>query len=177
LRNTRVWARRFRRPALATLAVVLVAMVVTPLFGRKQPPVSQPIAFNHRKHTQDLELGCDFCHKYFQTGAHSGLPGAETCGICHSVLLGKTEAAAKLTELVTDGEPLRFNKLFRLPDYVFFTHRRHVAVGELDCAVCHDGIAETEAPPGLPLVTIKMAFCLDCHRDRSVTTDCTACHR
>jgi len=169
---------RAGRPRFVLLLVVaLVVALAVPLVARRQPPVPQPIAFNHSKHTGDLQLGCDFCHQYFRTSEHSGLPDAQTCALCHSVPQGESEEAAKLTELLTTGEPLQFNKLFRLPDYVFYTHRRHVTVAELDCTECHDGIADTESPPERPLIKVTMAFCVDCHEEREVTTDCNACHR
>jgi len=41
-----------------------------------QAPVPQPVAFNHLKHTKDLELECQVCHQQVNTGAHAGLPDA-----------------------------------------------------------------------------------------------------
>ncbi len=158
----------------------VAALVVASAFvlrAAREPPVPQPIAFNHLKHTRDLGLGCEFCHKYVQLGAHSGLPDAETCSLCHRVPLGTSEEAAKLTEMISDGEPLQFNKLFQLADHVFYTHRRHVGIAELECDNCHGAIADTERPPTRPLVDITMDFCLDCHRERELTVDCNACHR
>lgn len=166
-----------RRIALVALVMVLTAAIGTPLLARRHSAVPQPVAFNHRWHTQDLQLTCDFCHKYVRLGAHSGLPGEETCGMCHSTPQGDSEEAARVTELLEAGEPLRFNKLFGLPSHVFYTHRRHVAIGEIECAVCHGDIADTERPPERPLVDVDMDFCIDCHEERDVTTDCNACHR
>lgn len=97
--------------------------------------------------------------------------------MCHSVAQGTSEEASRLTEILTSGGPLQFNKLFRLPSHVFYTHRRHVGIAELPCATCHGAIAETTRPPERPLVDIKMQFCLDCHRERDQTLDCNACHR
>ena len=177
-------ARRMAWPVLlallvlALLAVDIASLVPPPSAPlRRKPNVVQPIAFNHQKHTQDLHLRCDFCHKYYQIGRHSGLPGADVCRICHVIALGTSPEAAKLTELLKTGQPLQFKKLFRLPDYVYYSHRRHVEIAKLDCATCHDGIADTRVPPQRPLIEIKMQFCLDCHVARGVTTDCTACHR
>ncbi len=144
---------------------------------RSNPPVGQPIAFNHRKHTEDLSLPCTFCHKYVLTGAHAGLPDASTCSTCHRTAQGPSEEAARVTQLIDAGDPIVFNKLFRLPDHVFYTHRRHVGIGELECTNCHGAIAQTERPPDRPLVRITMQFCTDCHRERDQSTDCTACHR
>ncbi len=165
-----------RRGHLA-IVVLLIAAAVVPLLARRGPAIPQPIAFNHRKHTQDLGLACEFCHKYVRQGAHAGLPAADTCSMCHSVPQGSSTEAARVTELITEGDPLQFNKLFRLPSHVYFTHRRHVGIGELECENCHGAIANTERPPGRPLVRITMEFCTDCHAEREQTLDCNGCHR
>lgn len=168
-----------RSPRLVILGVsaVLVLVVAVPVIATRAAPVAQPIAFNHRKHTEDLSLNCEFCHKYVRTGAHAGLPGAETCGICHRTPQGTTDEAARVTELLNAGDPLQFNKLFRLPWHVFYTHRRHVEIAGLDCTNCHGAIAETERPPRRPLVRITMDYCIGCHREQGQTEDCNACHR
>ncbi len=163
--------------AWAGAVILLILMIGIGLLVRREPAVSQPIAFNHLKHTQELGLDCVFCHTYVETGAHPGLPDADTCSLCHRAPLGESEEAAKLSQLIADGEPLRFNKLFRLPDHVFYTHRRHVGIAELDCTICHGEISETEIPPERPLVEISMSFCLDCHLEQEETVDCNACHR
>jgi Cytochrome c7 and related cytochrome c len=140
-------------------------------------PVTQPIAFNHLKHTKDLGLECQFCHVYVTTGAHAGLPGADICGMCHQAQLGTSPEAARVTALLTSGDGLRFNKLFRLPAHVYYSHRRHVGIGKLECPQCHGGIAATERPPTRPLVRITMKRCVDCHRAQGQSLDCVACHR
>ncbi len=72
----RVW------PYLAlALGIVLIAAVVLPVIALGSSRVPQPVDFNHLKHTQDLGLGCEFCHPYAQTSAHSGLPDATTCSV------------------------------------------------------------------------------------------------
>ena len=89
-------------------------------------------------------------------------------------------ATAPCLPAVSSGEAgaaIRFNKLFLMPDHVFYTHRRHVAIAEIDCAQCHGAIAETERPPDRALVRITMDTCMDCHRDRGQTLNCNACHR
>ena len=159
------------------IVAVLILGVAIPIFARRSPAVSQPVAFNHRKHTQDLGLNCEFCHKYVRTGAHPGLPGAETCAMCHRIRQGTSAEGARVTELLAAGDPLRFNKLFRLPSHVFYTHRRHVGIAKLECTNCHGAIADTERPPKRPLVRIKMKVCLNCHRRQGQSLDCVSCHR
>ncbi len=154
----------------------VVALVLVGL-ARRSPAVPQPVAFNHRKHTQDLQLNCEFCHQYVTSGAHAGLPGNDICSTCHLAPLGESQEAARLTELLSRGDSLQFQKLFRLPSHVTYTHRRHVGIAQLECQQCHGGIADTERPPARPLVEIRMGFCLNCHRASEQSLDCVACHR
>jgi hypothetical protein len=157
------------------LAILLVAAAHSIL--TRGPSVKQPVAFNHRKHTEQLKIACQLCHQYDATGAHAGLPSAQTCVMCHQVPQGTTAEAARLTVLLARGEPLRFDKLFHLPPYVYFTHRRHVGIAKLPCEQCHGAIAHTERPPERPLVGIRMRVCLDCHQLTGQSVDCVACHR
>jgi len=160
------------------LAVVVIAASIPAIaIAWREPPVPQPVAFNHRKHTQDLGLDCAFCHPYVRSGAHAGLPDAATCSMCHSTTQGTSAEAARVTELLTAGDSLHFNKLFGLPAHAFYTHRRHVAIAELECRGCHGPIAETERPPRRALVRIDMDFCISCHRTAGVSLSCNACHR
>lgn len=160
--------------ALGALIVALV--LLASLLGRT-PSVAQPIAFNHRKHTEDLGLACEFCHAYVTRSARAGLPGRELCSACHVVEQGESPEAAKLTRLIQQGDSLVFNKLFRLPAHVYYSHRRHVGIAGIKCETCHGLIQATERPPGRPLVKVDMDFCLGCHRSRSQSSDCVACHR
>jgi predicted CXXCH cytochrome family protein len=162
---------------LAGVGIVVVVSAAVLFVGIPSPPVPQPIAFNHLKHTQDLGLPCSFCHRYVETGAHAGLPDEQTCATCHLNPQGTSEEAAKVTELLTAGKPIRFNKLFRLPPDVFYTHRRHVGIAKLECTNCHGAIAESERPPKRALVKVDMDFCLDCHAERGQSEDCNSCHR
>lgn len=167
------------RAGLHRLLLVLpaAAFVILVLVLGREPAIPQPITFSHLKHSTDLELACEFCHQYVNVGAHAGLPGGEICAYCHLAPQGKSADAARLTDLLNAGTPFRFNKLFRLPDHVYYTHGRHVGVAELECVNCHGGIATTERPPQRALVRIDMDFCLDCHRANGQTLDCNACHR
>lgn len=166
--------RRLIIGALAlTMAVTGFAAGRTAL--RPTERVAQPIQFNHQKHVKDVGLECSTCHEYFETREHSGLPSIALCKGCHAEALGKSSEEQKLLKL-GDPPPV-FRKLFRMPDHVRYSHRRHVASGGLKCETCHGAIADTTAPPVSPLVRITMATCIGCHADRGVQTDCTQCHR
>ncbi|HXJ32372.1 MAG TPA: cytochrome c3 family protein [Gemmatimonadales bacterium] len=160
-----------------TLPVLGVAIVRSLLLYT--PAVKQPVAFDHRTHTERLKIECRLCHQYVATGAHAGLPDGARCAMCHQVRQGTSPEAARLTMLITRGagDSLRFNKLFHLPPYVYFTHQRHVGIAQLPCQSCHGMIALTQTPPERPLVKIRMQVCLDCHLAKGQSVDCVACHR
>jgi len=141
---------------------------------RPAKPVSQPMAFDHRLHVEEAEIECDTCHEHVTTGEHAGLPSFELCLDCHEE--PESDAEARVVELAAAGTA-SFKKLFRMPDHVYYTHRRHVGVAQLDCEQCHGAIASTVAPPETPLVRITMDTCIDCHRREGVRSSCTACHR
>lgn len=166
-----------RRPRLLGLVAAAILVVGGASLVAGQRGVSQPIAFNHRKHTQDLQLDCEFCHQYVRTGAHPGLPSLEVCAMCHQARQGTSREAERVTAFVEQGRPLVFAKLFQLPAHVFYTHRRHVGIAQLECRNCHGDIALTTRPPRRPLVRVGMRACLNCHRRTGQTTDCVACHR
>ncbi len=139
-------------------------------------PVDQPIAFSHKKHVKDLDLACSTCHAYYEKESFSGIPGSDVCASCHAEAQGKSDEEAKLVKLLTSGAPLVWKQLFRQPPHVFYSHRRHVVVAKLDCTACHGAIAETSTPPRR-VKRLVMDDCLECHRQKGVPTDCTACHR
>jgi hypothetical protein len=145
--------------------------------GRPTPRrIEQPIAFDHRKHVQDLELACSTCHVYYETQTFSGLPAAEICATCHAEAQGKSAEEAKLVKLLASGGTLAWRPLFVQPAHVFFSHRRHVVAGKLECKGCHGTIASSETPPG-HVQKLVMQDCLDCHRRAGAATSCTTCHR
>lgn len=162
-------------------AIVLVSATIGYAAGRAMlrpaRAVSQPIGFNHRLHTRDLELECNHCHQFYDSSEHSGLPSLEVCLECHEGGEQESPELARLAELAAAGEMDVFRKLFRMADHVYYSHRRHVAIADIDCAACHGPIADTASPPREPLVHVDMDFCLNCHRQSGVAEDCTRCHR
>ena len=144
---------------------------------RPSQRITQPIAFNHQKHAGDLEMECGMCHEHVTEGDHAGLPMLSTCMGCHEEAQTAEAEEKKIRDLIATGRNDAFRKLFRMPDHAFYSHRRHVVSGGIQCETCHGAIARTTTPPERPLVRITMDFCIDCHRRKNVSTDCTQCHR
>jgi len=168
-----------RRLILGAVALSMagVGFVAGRIAFRPVQDVPQPVAFNHLKHVQDAGLECSTCHEYFETSEHSGLPELATCLMCHDGTITDSAAEKRLVQEAEKTPPPRCRKLFRLPDHVYYSHRRHVAVAGLKCEECHGGIAATTAPPSRPLVRVTMDTCIAGHARQGVPTDCTQCHR
>jgi len=164
------------RIALALVGLVALLVILYALFSYSAG-IDQPIAFNHRLHIEDNGIECIECHPYFMGHAVSGLPGGEVCAGCHEEAMTESPEEKKLVELLQAGDGVGFQKTFNLPDHVYYSHRRHVAIAQLPCENCHGKIAESLSPPRRPLVKVDMDFCMGCHDDMGVTNDCIACHR
>lgn len=169
------WAR----PAVLGLLVFFAASFAAAALFSDPTPIgraSQPIAFNHQRHVDDLGLECEGCHQYYKKETFSGLPEAEVCEFCHAEAQGESAAEAQLVQLLGEGKPLEWQSLFQQPSHVFFTHRRHVVVAQMECSVCHGEIASSERPPDW-VKLLTMDDCVDCHQREDAATRCTACHR
>ena len=135
----------------------------------------QPISFNHKKHL-DQGLGCDSCHRYFKTQNFSGMPTVSICLECHKDPVTQNSEEEKIRQIHKKGEEIRWKRLYEQPDHVFFSHRRHVVLGKMECKNCHGDIGQSERPPSKQWVNMTMSWCMDCHAKRKVTNDCLACH-
>jgi len=180
------WVRTVGRNVVSALLVVAVVAC------DRSSAVTQPIAFNHKAHI-DSGLECPFCHDSVESDAHAGVPPTDTCLVCHeSSTVGAatddcegchevdgSEATfeATLQRYGARGEPVPWHRIYDLPDHVYFSHRRHVAVAGIECAECHGDVPNLVVPAAQPLVRHRMDWCLGCHEARGASTDCIHCHR
>lgn len=80
-------------------------------------------------------------------------------------------------------QPIQWNKVHNVPDFVYFDHRPHVAAG-VDCQSCHGPVENMERVKQTG--DLSMGWCVNCHRDANRTgvagkavkapIDCSACH-
>jgi hypothetical protein len=133
----------------------------------------QPIQFNHRAHK---EIECTTCHESVKTQAFAGLPSVDLCMTCHDTALTKNPEEEKIRTLARTQRPAQWQRLFKQPAHVFYSHRRHVEIAKLECKACHGNIGETTFPP--PRVrNLSMKACIACHQAKAVKADCVDCHR
>ena len=155
------------------------------------PLLEQPIEYSHMLHAGELKIACEYCHSQARRSIHAGVPETETCMNCHKVIPneGRPELQ-KLTAFYESGEPIPWQKVHDLPDFVYFSHKRHVR-GGVECTECHGNMAQ-EMTVAKRVNTLQMGWCLDCHKDhpkvdenyganaalrRAELKDCLTCHK
>jgi len=160
----------------AVVLVVSAALGGAVTWARGQL-VGQPIGYSHAVHVQDNDMECVDCHQYVMEGARATIPNIEVCGDCHDEQIGDSPEEAKVVEYVTRGERIPWQKVYQVPESVYFSHRRHTAIGQIACEVCHGAVGERMLPVSRPAVRVSMNRCIGCHLEREVSVDCVACHR
>lgn len=142
-----------------------------------QKSVSQPIAYNHNKHIEEVGLSCFDCHIQVQTHQKASIPNIEICKNCHEQAMTESKEEAKLVDYIKNNQPIPWIQVNRVPDYAYFSHRRHVTLGKVACQDCHGDVNKMTLPFSKPYRPLKMKFCISCHEKNRVNTDCTKCHR
>ena len=122
----------------------------------------QPGPFSHEHHVGGLGIDCRYCHTSVETSARAGLPATHICMTCHSQVWTGAPMLAPVRQSLARDEPLVWNRVAAVPDYVYFNHSIHVSRG-VACVECHGRVDK------MPLMqrahALQMGFCLDCHRD------------
>jgi hypothetical protein len=81
---------------------------------------------------------------------------------CHSQIWTNAAILAPVRQSLAQQRPLRWERVYTLPDYVYFDHSIHVAKG-VGCTECHGPIGDM--PLTRKATTLYMSWCLDCHRN------------
>lgn len=145
----------------------------------------QPINFSHKRHVSELKMECQFCHWSVAKSAFAAIPEVETCIGCHGVIVPDPKLATKsdpnqkteiekLKDYYARSEPIPWIKVHVMPDHVRFNHKRHVKAG-VSCHECHGQVPEMDVVERVS--SMKMGWCLDCHRQRGASIDCSTCHK
>ncbi len=160
--------------------------ITVPAAARGNPasgPV-QPIDFRHDIHAGTYKIPCLYCHAYADKSPVANIPALSVCMNCHKFVNGSTPEFEKNIEMVRDhfsnGQPVPWVSVYRLPDHAFFNHKRHVKAG-LECQACHGPV---EAMPRVyKYSSLKMGWCVTCHKANlhnaqfASSIDCYTCHR
>ena len=97
--------------------------------------------------------------------------------MCHQAALTEDPEEEKVRQYAEKGLRIPWQRLYEVPGHAYFSHRRHVALGGLDCVACHGNVAASAAPLTVAAVPMSMERCVGCHTQRGAANDCNACHR
>jgi predicted CXXCH cytochrome family protein len=124
--------------------------------------VDQPVPFSHQHHVTELGVDCRYCHNQVESGAYAQIPPVQVCMTCHKQIWYNSPLLAPIRNSYATGEPVIWNKVTRLPHYVYFNHSIHIAKG-VGCVSCHGDVGS------MPLTRLahpmQMQFCTTCHKN------------
>lgn len=164
----------FRKSSNSLARVTLVGSVVgffvfwgivyliywSPYTTNQGVPREQVVPFSHQHHVAGLGLDCRYCHTSVETSSFAGIPPTETCMTCHSRVWTDAPMLAPVRQSLAADQPLRWNRVNQLPDFVFFNHSIHVQKG-IGCSSCHGPV--NEMPLTWKAHSLYMRWCLECH--------------
>lgn len=140
----------------------------------------QPVKFSHVTHAGRHEIQCQFCHWSVTKAAFASIPEVEVCAGCHKIAAGKDlpqqsqDEIKKVLEYFEAGKQIPWVKVHVMPDHVRFSHKRHVKAG-VACQQCHGQVPEMETVERVS--SMKMGWCVSCHREQGASIDCLTCHK
>jgi hypothetical protein len=145
----------------ATIGYVAAEMYRSGYMTNQGVPREQPVPFSHEHHYNGLGIQCGYCHTTAEQSSFAGIPPTHTCMTCHSQIWTNAPMLQPVRTSYQTGTSLEWVRVHDLPDFVYFSHKIHVAKG-IACQVCHGDVNV------MPLVrrtqSLQMRWCLECHR-------------
>lgn len=140
----------------------------------------QPIFFRHDIHAGQFKIQCQYCHYSVNVSPEPGIPSVQTCMGCHLVIGGRDSADQaeinKVRQAWNEKKPVQWVRVHFIARHAHFPHQRHIkALGPTACATCHGDVQRMPQVHKVNRVD-NMGFCITCHIERKVSTDCSVCH-
>ena len=146
--------------------------VVTLCVGQSKAP-DQPIAYSHKVHAGALKLKCAMCHTNPNPGEMMKFPVTATCMQCHTAIKTDSPEIQKVAAAAKENREIKWARVYQIPSYVNFSHRSHMETGS-QCSECHADVAVRDQL--FKEGDISMGGCMNCHRLKKASIDCTYCH-
>lgn len=136
-----LWKLLLIAGVLGLFLVLLVVNILktSPYISQNKVPIPQVVPFSHAHHVGGLGLDCRYCHTTVEYSADAGMPPTHTCMTCHSRIWTQARILEPVRESYRTDKPLHWQRVYRLPDYVYFDHSIHVNKG-VGCTTCHGPI-------------------------------------
>jgi hypothetical protein len=148
--------------ALVGLTATLVAIYLSPYVTEVGVAKQQPVPFSHQHHVRELAIDCRYCHATVESQAFAGIPSTDTCMSCHSQIWTNSPLLQPVRDSLVTGQPVLWNRIYDLPDFVFFNHSIHVDKG-VGCSSCHGQVDQMQLT--YKAQPLYMGWCLGCHRE------------
>jgi len=161
------------RHLLLILSLSLAAQTPAPN-PQERPAPEQPLPFSHKHHAGTLKLACKNCHAMPEPGDFATLPPTGTCMGCHTSVKTDSPHIVKLAAAHAAKQKIAWARVYRIPDYVGFSHKIHNAVEGVTCETCHGPVVERAVLRREK--EINMSACMDCHRRHNASNHCQFCH-
>jgi cytochrome c peroxidase len=166
-----IFHRRSNSVARASVLVVVLLIIFSawglhavfwsPLVTKVDMPQTQPVMFSHEHHASGLGIDCRYCHTSVEKSSFAGMPPTETCLTCHSQIWTQAPLLAPVRESLATHQPIRWNRVHDLPDFVYFDHSIHINKG-VGCNTCHGPV--DRMPLMYNYASLQMEWCIECHR-------------
>lgn len=128
----------------------------------------QPIPFNHRFHVREIGMQCAYCHDGVQVSPMAPIPSVDLCMGCHRIVGSQHEAIQDLRGYYERGEPVPWERVYKVPDFAHFPHNAHLR-NEIACSECHGPVEDMDRV--YKYSSLKMGWCLACHMGEGQETD------
>jgi Cytochrome c7 and related cytochrome c/Class III cytochrome C family len=138
-----------------------------------EPGPVQPIPYSHKQHLA-LGLQCKECHQTADSSDEMVLPETAKCMACHRTIKKDSPSIQKLAEFNKEDQPVPWIRIYKLPDFVDFSHQVHLTRAKATCETCHGPVRERDVIARES--DISMAGCMQCHRANNASTSCDYCH-
>jgi len=131
---------------------------------------AQPIKFSHAVHAGQNKTDCNYCHYTAKISKTAGIPPGSVCLNCHFLVRNGTRSGAteiaKVLKAIDDKKAIEWVRIYKLPDFVFFSHEQHVSAGGINCEACHGDVKKMDRIYQVP--DLSMGWCINCHKTRKV---------
>jgi hypothetical protein len=140
-------------------------------FGRSKGfAPAQPIKFSHAVHAGQNKTDCNYCHYTAKISKTAGIPAGSICLNCHLLVRNGTRSGAteiaKIIDHLDQKKAVEWVRIYKLPDFVFFSHEQHVSAGGINCEACHGDVKKMDRL--YQYTDLSMGWCIDCHKTRKV---------
>lgn len=156
---------------LLGMAAAQSPLVPSPRVPRR--PVEQPLPFSHKTHVS-AGANCGMCHTMPEPGDFATTPATAVCMNCHQAVKKDSPHIVKLAGLHAEGKRPAWRPVYRIPEWVSFSHKKHTAAAGVTCETCHGPVAQRDVLAREK--DLSMQACMECHRAKNASNDCIVCH-